>query len=537
MFIRLKKCIEFVGLRVSVILLYALFYSAQGVLDMIGLALLPVLINGLTWDYNPIVTYLPFFVFISAIFLKPLFGAYVLDKINNFTIKNKIYLTNRLLKCIGAQQMNKTSDAQVSVNILVEKITVQVIRELTKSIGELLIITAIISYLMYTNFEVTMIVISIMSLSLVIYLKLSNKVIAQAGAKMNQLLVEFNQSVARLIRGSSIYANYSSFSLQISKFSKLQTLYGAYTRKYMFVQGFPKYYFEFIISILFILIVFIQNQQGLTAKEILSQLTVFGLAALKVLPGARSVSQTLLQLRFNADSVDRIEKLLSEEQKSVPKLRMISFKPEPVDYIKIENVTSILDKVKVIENYSCDFKLGNIYRITGPSGSGKSTLAKIIMKELEVTNGQIFYYKNNKVVNRASIAYVSQNAFVFNGTVTKNITFKEYLSSNERMRLRNVLNKVNLITELGPAHHIEEYGVNISGGQAQRIEIARALYHESSVLLLDEPTSALDAMNAKILEATLLNLSDSLIIICITHDQEFLKGVANEIKSNEFRKV
>ena len=127
---------------------------------------------------------------------------------------------------------------------------------------------------------------------------------------------------------------------------------------------------------------------------------------------------------------------------------------------------------------------------------------------------------NNKWISKIGI--VSQSIFLLNDTVENNIVFGSLI---DKQRLKNVLNAVNLIAEEGfkLSSYIEENGRNLSGGEIQRIAIARALYNDSDLIIFDEPTSNLDNDNTKLIESLINSLRKKKTIIVITHDKNLFK--------------
>ncbi|EGO7925005.1 ATP-binding cassette domain-containing protein, partial [Enterococcus faecalis] len=162
---------------------------------------------------------------------------------------------------------------------------------------------------------------------------------------------------------------------------------------------------------------------------------------------------------------------------------------------------SVFEK-NILNGISFDIRKGDKVAIVGRSGSGKSTLLKLLAGLLQPSNGEILYEGyplSNNSNNRRNIFYVNQNTHIFNETIEKNISleFKPNSSINEKKRLKESMNKSKMDEVLLgiPQYEktiVSENGSNFSGGQRQKIALARAFYSNVNTLLLDEPTSAMD---------------------------------------------
>lgn len=200
--------------------------------------------------------------------------------------------------------------------------------------------------------------------------------------------------------------------------------------------------------------------------------------------------------------------------------------------IQLKNVSFSYDKDKVIlKDFSYTFLKNKKYAIVGSSGSGKSTLLKLISKYCVNYEGDIFIDDVNlKCLNYKNLntlmSLINQNIYVFNDTIKNNICLNQTYLEN---KLSNTFKQSGL-TEfvdnlpLKEDTMIEENGKNFSGGEKQRIAIARALIRDTPILLIDEATSALDNINRYNIEKAILNLPN-ITSICITHNinEELMK--------------
>ncbi|MFJ3332354.1 MULTISPECIES: peptidase domain-containing ABC transporter [Enterococcus] len=179
---------------------------------------------------------------------------------------------------------------------------------------------------------------------------------------------------------------------------------------------------------------------------------------------------------------------------------------------------------------------GEKIAIVGRSGSGKSTLAKLLVGYYDISEGDILFdgysIKNiQKEALRKSLIMVPQTNFLFNGTIYENLTF----GLEEQIELKNIIEacKLACIHEeienltLGYGSLVEENGSNFSGGQKQRLAIARAILRNPKILLLDESTSNIDSFTEKLIFNNLFKIKD-LTLIAIAHKLSLIKN-ANKI--------
>ena len=185
-----------------------------------------------------------------------------------------------------------------------------------------------------------------------------------------------------------------------------------------------------------------------------------------------------------------------------------------------------------MDNINLTLKKNKKYAIVGESGSGKSTLIKLLMRYYNDYSGSILIDNNDLKSIYSSdlyknISMIQQNVFMFDDSIKENIRLysnhddDDILKSCERAGLSKLINSLpNGIDSL-----VGENGNKLSGGEKQRIAIARALINDTQILILDESTSALDNETAYNLENSLLNLKD-LTLVTVTH--KLIKNILNK---------
>jgi subfamily B ATP-binding cassette protein HlyB/CyaB len=186
----------------------------------------------------------------------------------------------------------------------------------------------------------------------------------------------------------------------------------------------------------------------------------------------------------------------------------------------------------VLENISLDIKPGELVAIVGRSGSGKTTLAKLLVGFYPPTEGKIFvdgYDMStiDKDYYRAQVGYVMQSNLLFSGTIADNIASGD--ESPDRRRIEEVAKMADahpFIAKLPLTYEqvVGERGVGLSGGQIQRICIARALYHDPRVLVFDEATSALDSQSESNVISNMHDILHGRTAVVIAHRLSTIMG-------------
>ena len=214
------------------------------------------------------------------------------------------------------------------------------------------------------------------------------------------------------------------------------------------------------------------------------------------------------------------------------------------NYIKIKNLTKKYEKnksIKVLNDISFNFEPGKTYSIMGPSGSGKSTLLNLLSLidtptsgSIEINNNKIKSNKKieNDLIRAKKIGIIYQDKNLLSDfTALENVYFPNLLISKKKQKSVECAKK--LIKNMGMAARIHHFPNELSGGENQRIAIARALINEPDIILADEPTGSLDSDNAKLIFKILFNLKNkNRIIIFATHNRYFANMADCKITMN-----
>lgn len=224
-------------------------------------------------------------------------------------------------------------------------------------------------------------------------------------------------------------------------------------------------------------------------------------------------------------SMENFQKLLDAESEHRPE------KPEAIGMIKSMTFSNVSFKHKsasqpAVENINFDIKQGETIAFVGPSGAGKTTLVKLLVGLYPPAQGQVLYNGvDSKAIDilelRKQLGFVTQDAQLFSGTIRENLLFvkpdatdQELLDALHKASCDKLLNRA----ENGLNTTIGEGGIKVSGGEKQRLSIARAILRHPNLLIFDEATSALDSITEEEINSTIRNISDQTrITILIAH--------------------
>lgn len=266
-------------------------------------------------------------------------------------------------------------------------------------------------------------------------------------------------------------------------------------------------------------------------KEIsLGDLFAFTVLISYVFSPVESILNFLSKIRETSPAFDRINQLLEEpaENKNGDTAEMHTGSA-PLEFSNItfsyDNKNNILNKV------SFKLKKGSTTAIVGPSGTGKSTILKLICKFYNPSEGVIKIFGNDIQTCtdesvRNLLSYMSQESYLYPVTIAENIGIsKAGASMEEIIDAAKAANAHDFITELPDGYNtiLGERGGNLSGGQCQRISLARIILKDSPVILLDEPTSALDMQSEALILDSLHRFTHGKTVLIVAHRLSTIK--------------
>ena len=279
----------------------------------------------------------------------------------------------------------------------------------------------------------------------------------------------------------------------------------------------------------------------LNYKIDISQFTI--LAAIfwslyNAIPAFSAVVSSIYKINNLSPSFDQINNIINESKRNAPEDKGRSIDKVNSDIVFSKISFKYKKNKQLFKDLNLSFKKNKLNIIFGPSGRGKTTLVDLLLRlqkpdsgEIRINNLNIDEYKISDY--RDLFSFLPQESSFFEGTIKENINlFLEDEHSDKK--IIKVINDCNLSEEVlekdeGINFNIGTKGNKISGGQKQRLALARALITNPNIIVADEPTSSLDQINSENMIRLLVKLSKKTTIILITHDKNLLQYSDNII--------
>jgi len=276
---------------------------------------------------------------------------------------------------------------------------------------------------------------------------------------------------------------------------------------------------------------------------IIPLLGAFAAGLMKILPKVMNMGTYKLELKNYKPHVNTVFSILNDDTYNSIIDGNIQC-DEIASDIYFKNINFSYGHTKILDNISFTIKLGRMTALVGPSGSGKSTLANLLLRLYDPSAGSIVINdKDLKAYNISSyrdiIGYVSQDSFVFNGSIKENIMFGETFSDHEVTEAAKLSFAHDFILQLPKGYDtiVGDQGVTLSGGEKQRIVIARAMIRRPNLLILDEATSALDYLSEAEVQKAIDHVAKECTTLIIAHRLSTIIKADNIIVIDKGKKI
>ena len=436
-------------------------------------------------------------------------------------ISNKLY-NNFLKRDVG--NLLKKNSAEYIRNFTEEIVASGLfVQSILKLILDSILILTFFIFLMYFNPTTTSIVfLFFSSLGIVYFVLVKNKLSnwAKTSLSNRKKKIQFISESFSAIKSIKILSRENffldKFKRQVHSISKIQF-------RVAFLDSLPRNILEYTLLVSILLIFFYLIKNDYSNQNIIQMLSVYTLAAFRVVPLMNRLLGHMQRLKHSYPS---LLKLIEENEKKIlhkkNKFSKMSFEKNIV--LSIKKFSFDNNKNYLLKNVNIEIKKNSQVGIIGESGSGKSTIIDILcgfqknnLSKLTVDDLSILG-SDNLASWQNSIGYVPQNIVIFNQSLRENILFgSENKIVNDDV-IKNLIKKVDLEKFLlkaknGLSQVLRQDGQNISGGEKQRIGIARALTNDPELIILDEATSGLDHETENNILKTIKKLRKTSIIV------------------------
>ena len=426
-----------------------------------------------------------------------------------FVFNNRLELSGRLMRNYMKKPYpfhleKNSSEILRSVTSDVNNLY-ELVMDVIDLVSNLLIIAMLAVYLLYTDVVITLVVAALLGLCSYFYFAIMRKRTVDYG-KQNQIYNgKMIQAVNQALGGIKEIKVLARENYFVRAYEENGRYYASSLKKSQFYRNAPKYLIETVCVCGVLATILVKLQMGADVQELVPQLSVFAMAAFRLLPSVNQVDDLLNGILFLKPSIDRIYEDLQEagaKKNERPPERDYRRLPA-ADAVRFEHVTFRYPgtEKEILSDLSVELPLKKSIGLVGSSGAGKTTFMDLLLGLLSPDQGRICYgdsdIRDYPDAWGHKLGYIPQSIYLADDTIRRNVAFGIPDSEISEAKVRRALEEAQLLEFVdglddGLDTMVGESGVRLSGGQRQRIGIARALYQQPEILVLDEATSALD---------------------------------------------
>lgn len=499
-------------------------------------------------NYKYTIILIIFFIFL----IKNLFFIFNQFWQSLFTLKIERFIASQLFKIY----LNKDMMFYINTHsgTLIRNMSVE-IKNVTKSISSLFImlieilmtftLIIILLYVSPTETFFTSIIVGASGLFIIYFTNKKIKVLSENRALIDK---RYNKNLIDTFNSINDIKLMNKLNFFSVIHDKLKNKYFYNIKNFALINAFPRPLMEIIIlTLIFSFIIFSLNRD-ININDAIATLGLFGIVGLRLLPAFSRIIVSFQSLKFRSASFQILYEELNKkiEYNAIEPYQNRNIKSDLFsEKINLKNISFKHGDNKIFENFNLEIKKNRLLFVYGESGAGKSTLLNLIMGLIKPTQGEILLDNKHSIYDnignwRNIVSYVPQHLYLLDETIEKNIAFGEKVKDIDYEKLKEVIKLSKLEDYLNEndlnKHSLGEKGMKMSGGQIQRMGVARALYRKPKILLLDESTNGLDYETEKSFLNDLNDLKKEITIIFVSH-REHIKDYADdfvEIKKLNF---
>jgi ABC-type multidrug transport system fused ATPase/permease subunit len=426
----------------------------------------------------------------------------------------------------------------------INSLIIRVIGGLVTIIADLFLTLLILSGLFIYNFQVALMTVLMFSVTgFSLYALVRNKA-EQTGFLEQQTEIELNQRISESIlafREIHLSNDQEFYSKKIRDLRLKQVNSQTISA---FFPLLSKYVFEAILIVGTLLVGAVQFLL-FDAVQAVASLSIFMVASTRIAPAIMRIQQSAVILKSSLGSSSISFSLLQEFSSSKKRLLPDSLGAEqfiPTIELKKVGFRHSQSSEPIFNGFDLHIEKGSVVALVGPTGSGKSTLVDLILGVTKNESGEVLISgQPARIAIRSwprKVAYVPQKVAVFNTSVRENIALGSSINSTSDDEIWAALDRAELSDFVKSLPGMLDYkifdqGLNLSGGQLQRIGIARALLTIPEILVFDEATSALDGQTEASISKTIQSLGSTVTVLIIAHRLSSIKDVSRVVYLNQ----
>ncbi len=476
-------------------------------------------------------------LFIAGVFfLKNLFrylALYCLAGIRNGVvadIRSKLF-DKYLSLPIDYFQDERKGDLLTRMSSDVQEVETSILQFLVVTFQSPLMVVGCISYMLYINVNLTLFVFVLIIFTGAIIGTISRTLKKDSKAVQNDLGA-LNAVLEESITGMQVIKSYNAYDYWQNRFNTInqsfKTKINALIRRKDLSSPLSEFLGICVVATLLYYGAFLVFEGAMTSAVFFS----FIFAFYQVIAPTKSFSNAYYSIQKGLGALERIDHVMDKPSD----LSILSKENETIEFeslIEVRNLSfKYNDGEEVLSNINISIPKGKKVAFVGASGSGKSTLMKILLKFYDEYKGEILVdgkslQKINAQAWREQLAYVTQDAFLYHASLKENILFgREGFSEQDLSSASASAYADHFVDQLDKKYDtvVGEQGSRLSGGEKQRISIARALLNNPSIIFLDEPTSALDPKSEKIVNEALEEATHNRTAVIVAHRLSTIKN-------------
>ncbi len=475
---------------------------------------------------------------LAAIYvIKNLYILWMNRVVYRFTYDNQAKLAGKMFDCYVYQDLQFHYDHNVAeLNRNVEYDVANFfysVQSILQLITEILVCFLLVSFLAFTDLETTLVMAVLMTMLVLLFMLVFKKRMKYFGAQSRKYSGEKSKWFLQSFNGIKEIKTIGKEEFFSEQYKSNYNSYAKVVQRQQVLNNISKPMVEMICISGILVFMSIRILSGADMTQFVPMLSVFAVAAFRMMPSFNRISGYLNAIMFNKSSVDAVYQDLQEIAK-------LTVKPETErnttsEHLAIKQGISVKDivfayeskpDVTILNGVSLEIPSKKSVAFVGGSGAGKTTLADIILGLYHPQSGQVCVdgkeIHENMDAWRHTIGYIPQNIYLLDDTIRANIALGVPKDAVDDEKVWAVLEEAQLADFIreqkdGLDTNIGDRGVKLSGGQRQRIGIARALYTDPELLVLDEATSALDTETETAVMDAIFRLSGKVTMIVIAH--------------------
>ena len=429
--------------------------------------------------------------------------------------------------------VNRSSPELVSnINVEVNQLTLQVISQLGNLINESITSFIVFVFLLYINPVFSLVVVGGVLLAARLFIvKLRHKG-RYYGQLRAQSYAKLTQSVWQGLGGlkeTKIYHRENFFADKVDHHAQKIAFSQAFAQVF---QQSPRFLIEAVSITIVMGLLFMFILLGYSGQMALVLLTVFGVAAVQLLPSFNRLLAAITRIKYGMPALDKVySELRYYHAMNLDSAEQVESRQQTIEFneqLQLDNISFAYNDKTVLQDVSLTIPKGQRVAFVGPSGAGKTTLVDIVLGVLQPKEGHMLVdgaqiTEDNIAAWQRHFGYIPQMIYIYDCSLRENVAFGLESHEIDDVQVWQVLEQAALNEFVqnecpdGLDTHVGENGIRLSGGQRQRIGIARALYHNPDILVMDEATAALDNETEKLVTQALSNIEKDRTIITIAH--------------------